>query len=127
MRILVTGTDGYIGSQLAPYLMERGQEVVGLDVGYYRDGCLYNDFHPVPTTSVNEVETRCRQAKTSLVLLWTRPTTRSQYSGVRGTSKHEDSNAYGCFTNEFPTRAWSERKRASVIPDWCWNQGDAQR
>ncbi len=41
MRILVTGTDGYIGAVLAPFLVERGHDVVGLDAGFYRDGWLY--------------------------------------------------------------------------------------
>ena len=43
MKVLVTGTDGYIGSQLAPLLLDRGHDVTGLDTGYYRDGWLYND------------------------------------------------------------------------------------
>ncbi len=43
MRVLVTGTDGYIGIVLGPYLMERGHEVVGLDTGFYRNGWLYNN------------------------------------------------------------------------------------
>lgn len=43
MRVFVTGVNGYIGAILAPYLMERGLDVVGLDVGYYRDGWLYSD------------------------------------------------------------------------------------
>jgi nucleoside-diphosphate-sugar epimerase len=42
MRVLVTGTDGYIGSQLAPFLEGREHEVTGLDTGYYADGCLYD-------------------------------------------------------------------------------------
>ena len=42
MNILVTGVEGYIGSVLAPYLMERGHSVVGLDTGFYRDGWLYH-------------------------------------------------------------------------------------
>lgn len=42
MRILVTGTDGYIGIWLASVLKERGHDVVGLDIGYYRDGWLYD-------------------------------------------------------------------------------------
>jgi len=42
MNILVTGTDGYIGSLLGPLLMDRGHEVVGLDTGFYRDSALYN-------------------------------------------------------------------------------------
>jgi nucleoside-diphosphate-sugar epimerase len=43
MRAFVTGVSGYIGVVLAPYLMERGIEVVGLDTGYYRDGWLFSD------------------------------------------------------------------------------------
>jgi nucleoside-diphosphate-sugar epimerase len=42
MRILVTGTDGYIGVQLGPYLAERGHDVVGLDTGFYRSPSLYD-------------------------------------------------------------------------------------
>ncbi len=43
MKIFVTGVHGYIGAVLAPYLMERGLSVRGLDTGYYRDGWLYSD------------------------------------------------------------------------------------
>ena len=43
MKILVTGTEGYIGSRLAPWLHAHGHEVSGLDTGLYRDGCLYLD------------------------------------------------------------------------------------
>jgi nucleoside-diphosphate-sugar epimerase len=43
MKVLVTGTDGYIGAILAPFLMREGFQVVGLDTGYYRDGWLYSD------------------------------------------------------------------------------------
>lgn len=43
MKVFVTGVNGYIGAVLAPYLMERGLEVLGLDAGYYRDGWLYSD------------------------------------------------------------------------------------
>lgn len=42
MKILVTGTEGYIGSRLAPLLIAAGHEVTGLDTGYYRDGWLYS-------------------------------------------------------------------------------------
>jgi nucleoside-diphosphate-sugar epimerase len=42
MNILVTGMEGYIGCVLAPYLMERGHSVTGLDTGFYRDGWLYH-------------------------------------------------------------------------------------
>jgi nucleoside-diphosphate-sugar epimerase len=43
MKVLVTGSDGYIGSQLSSLLLERGHDVVGLDTGYYRDGWLYTE------------------------------------------------------------------------------------
>jgi nucleoside-diphosphate-sugar epimerase len=43
MKVLVTGSDGYIGSQLGPYLMQHGHDVVGLDTGFYREAWLYNN------------------------------------------------------------------------------------
>ena len=43
MKIFVTGVDGYIGTLLAPLLIERGHEVIGLDTGFYRQGWLYSD------------------------------------------------------------------------------------
>ena len=43
MRVFVTGVDGYIGAVLAPYLLERDLQVIGLDTGYYRDGWLFSD------------------------------------------------------------------------------------
>ena len=42
MKLLVTGTDGYIGVLLADVLAKRGHHVTGLDAGFYRDGLLYN-------------------------------------------------------------------------------------
>jgi len=48
MRVLITGTDGYIGTRLAPLLMLRGHDVTGLDTGYYRDGVLYSDSASMP-------------------------------------------------------------------------------
>jgi nucleoside-diphosphate-sugar epimerase len=42
MRVLITGVDGYIGALLAPFLRDRGYDVVGLDTGFYRDGWLYH-------------------------------------------------------------------------------------
>lgn len=50
MKVLVTGTDGYIGSLLAPLLLDRGHEVVGLDTGYYRNGWLYNGVSKSPAS-----------------------------------------------------------------------------
>lgn len=42
MKVLITGTDGYIGMQLAPLLLARGHDVTGLDSGFYRAGWLYH-------------------------------------------------------------------------------------
>jgi nucleoside-diphosphate-sugar epimerase len=48
MRVLVTGTEGYLGCLLAPVLMSRGHDVLGVDTGYYASGWLYNG---VPQTT----------------------------------------------------------------------------
>jgi nucleoside-diphosphate-sugar epimerase len=42
MKLLVTGNEGYIGSLLVETLAQRGQDVTGLDTGFYRDGQLYD-------------------------------------------------------------------------------------
>jgi nucleoside-diphosphate-sugar epimerase len=58
MKLLITGTEGYIGSRLAPILMARGDDVVGLDTGFYRDGWLYSDSHQlglVPRTLIKDL------------------------------------------------------------------------
>lgn len=36
-KVLVTGSNGYIGSLLVPLLQEKGYEVVGIDAGYFDD------------------------------------------------------------------------------------------
>src|SRR5262245_18571618 len=46
MRVLITGSDGYIGAILGPTLLEHGYEVSGIDCGFYRDGWLYDDRRP---------------------------------------------------------------------------------
>jgi nucleoside-diphosphate-sugar epimerase len=49
-RVLITGHNGYIGSVLAPVLMQVGYEVVGLDTGYFSECTLVPDT--VSVTSV---------------------------------------------------------------------------
>lgn len=49
MRVLVTGSEGYIGTVLAPYLLARGHDVVGVDTGFHRVGWLYNGVDRTPT------------------------------------------------------------------------------
>ena len=48
MRIMVTGSEGYIGTILAPYLMTSGHEVVGVDTGFHRLGWLYGAIDRSP-------------------------------------------------------------------------------
>jgi len=55
MRILVTGSDGYLGSLLTPVLMRSGHEVLGIDTGFYREGWLFNDLQPRPQTLCKDV------------------------------------------------------------------------
>jgi nucleoside-diphosphate-sugar epimerase len=55
MRILVTGTEGYLGCLLAPELMRRGHEVTGLDAGFYEDRALCHHKSLVPFTIVKDL------------------------------------------------------------------------
>jgi nucleoside-diphosphate-sugar epimerase len=55
VRVLVTGTDGYLGSVLAPGLMADGHEVVGLDTGFYKSGWLYHGMDRAPETIVKDL------------------------------------------------------------------------
>lgn len=50
MKILVTGTDGYLGCLLAPLLIADGHEVIGVDTGFYKFGWLYNGVESTPLT-----------------------------------------------------------------------------
>jgi nucleoside-diphosphate-sugar epimerase len=52
MKILITGTEGYIGARMAPIFAARGHEITGLDSGFYRDGCLYLDPLGMPVAPV---------------------------------------------------------------------------
>jgi len=48
VRVLLTGSEGYIGSVLGPYLERRGHDVVGLDTGFHRVGWLVNAVAGAP-------------------------------------------------------------------------------
>jgi nucleoside-diphosphate-sugar epimerase len=55
MRIFVTGTEGYLGSLLAPELVRRGHEVIGLDTGYYKERNLYRNGGVTPLTLAKDL------------------------------------------------------------------------
>lgn len=57
MKILVTGTEGYLGCLLAPLLVEDGHDVTGLDTGYYKHGWLYNGVTSTVHTMAKDVRT----------------------------------------------------------------------
>ncbi len=41
MRVLLTGSEGYLGCLLGPELVRDGHTVLGVDTGFYRSGWLY--------------------------------------------------------------------------------------
>ena len=55
MRVCLTGSDGYLGSLLAPELMRCGHEVIGLDTGYYKERMLYRGGDRSPSTLVKDI------------------------------------------------------------------------
>ena len=55
MRVLVTGTDGYIGCVMADMLMAEGHEVTGVDAGFYRAGWLYGGVTRMPATLTRDI------------------------------------------------------------------------
>jgi nucleoside-diphosphate-sugar epimerase len=55
MRILLTGSDGYLGSLLSPVLLRLGHEVIGLDTGYYAERSLYRSGDSLPRTLVKDL------------------------------------------------------------------------
>src|SRR6266481_9622 len=55
MRVFVTGTEGYLGSLLAPELVRRGYEVIGLDTGYYKERAFYRNGEITPLTLAKDL------------------------------------------------------------------------
>jgi nucleoside-diphosphate-sugar epimerase len=55
VRVLVTGSDGYIGSLLVPHLVESGHEVVGVDASFYRARPLYEDASVATETRTKDI------------------------------------------------------------------------
>ena len=55
MKILVTGTDGYLGCLLAPELLADGHDVTGVDTGFYKYGWLYPGVTEAPHTLAKDI------------------------------------------------------------------------
>jgi nucleoside-diphosphate-sugar epimerase len=59
MKVLVTGTEGYIGAVLTPLLAGRGHHVDGLDTCFYTGGLLYpreDGFETALRKDIREIE-----------------------------------------------------------------------
>ena len=54
-RVLVTGTQGYLGALLAPELIRQGYEVIGLDTGFYKERTLYQNGGTMPMTLAKDL------------------------------------------------------------------------
>lgn len=57
MKVLLTGSGGYIGIATAPVLMGRGHDVTGMDSGFYQSGWLYNGVKQLPRTIQQDIRT----------------------------------------------------------------------
>ena len=40
-KILIVGSQGYLGSRLTDFLTEKGYLCTGADIGFFRNGVLY--------------------------------------------------------------------------------------
>jgi nucleoside-diphosphate-sugar epimerase len=54
-RVLMTGSDGYIGIRMADHLIRTGFDVVGLDTGFHRAGWLYHSTDLLPATMTKDI------------------------------------------------------------------------
>jgi nucleoside-diphosphate-sugar epimerase len=55
VKVLVTGTEGYLGCLLAATLLQEGYDVVGVDTGYYKTGWLYSGLARTPYTLATDI------------------------------------------------------------------------
>jgi nucleoside-diphosphate-sugar epimerase len=55
MKILITGSSGYLGSLVAPELLWRGHDVIGIDAGFYQERSLGRSSNPTPLTFPRDI------------------------------------------------------------------------
>jgi nucleoside-diphosphate-sugar epimerase len=55
VKVLVTGTEGYLGCLLASTLLQESHDVVGVDTGYYKAGWLYPGLDCTPYTLATDI------------------------------------------------------------------------
>ncbi len=55
MKVLVTGSEGYIGTILVDMLLKKGMEVEGIDICYFSEGNLNNVTFPNYTLNKKDV------------------------------------------------------------------------
>ena len=65
MKVLVTGTEGYIGAVVPQALMERGHEVIGVDAGFHRSGLALRQQRPGDPEDTREGHPAARRATIS--------------------------------------------------------------
>jgi nucleoside-diphosphate-sugar epimerase len=57
VKVVVTGTEGYLGCLVGSELLREGHSVLGIDTGFYKAGWLYNGLDHTPDTLVKDVRT----------------------------------------------------------------------
>ncbi len=57
MRVVVTGSEGYLGCLMAPELEARGHDLLGVDTGFYKAGWLYHGVERTVATLARDVRT----------------------------------------------------------------------
>ncbi|MFC4637094.1 NAD-dependent epimerase/dehydratase family protein [Deinococcus hohokamensis] len=55
MKVLITGTEGYLGAIVAPAVMRAGMTVSAVDTGYYRSGWLYHGVDHTAQTQFKDI------------------------------------------------------------------------
>jgi nucleoside-diphosphate-sugar epimerase len=55
MKVLVTGTEGYLGCLFGSLLLEHGYDVTAVDTGFYKIGWLYNGTNATVKTFTKDI------------------------------------------------------------------------